>query len=195
MPEHPAKKLNRKKLIMAKSAELFRIKGYSATSMRDIADVVGMEAASLYNHIRGKGELLKEIIFTIAGNCNNHLDDLLQTGKTPSEKVENLIRFHVQLMITRFDEYYVMTHDWRLLEEPDLAEFAHSRRNYVQQMEAIISEGIERKEFKNIIPYVAVLNILSSVMGLEFWQRSQKRYSDHDMEENIVLHLLSGLKH
>jgi hypothetical protein len=87
-----------------------------------------------------------------------------------------------------------MTHDWNHLPEQLLQEFAWQRRHYVQQLEQIVAQGIETGEFKNIIPYVAVLNILSAVMGLEFWQRSLKKYSDAEMEENIVQHLTNGLK-
>jgi TetR/AcrR family transcriptional regulator, cholesterol catabolism regulator len=194
MADAAPRKPNKKKLIVARSAELFRTGGYSATSMRDIADAVGVEAASLYNHIRAKTDLLREIIFGVADHCNQHLEELQQSQKTPGEKIEELIRFHVRLMINRYDEYSVMTHDWNHLPEQLLHEFAGQRRHYVQQMEQIVAQGIETGEFKNIIPYVAVLNILSAVMGLEFWQRSLKKYSDAEMEENIVQHLTNGLK-
>lgn len=188
------KRTNKRKLIIARSAELFRTRGYSATSMRDIADAVGMEAASLYNHIKAKTDLLREIIFGIAGYCNEHLDNLQQSARTPGEKIEEVIRFHVRLMVNRYDEYCVMTHDWNHLPEEQLQEFATQRRRYVQQLEEIVARGIATGEFRNITPYVVVLNILSAVMGLEFWQRSLKRYSDKEMEDNIVLHLTGGLK-
>jgi hypothetical protein len=61
-------------------------------------------------------------------------------------------------------------------------------------MEAIIEEGINNKEMKPVIPYVAVLTILSSVRGLEFWHRSGKRITPEQMEENMVIHLINGLK-
>jgi TetR/AcrR family transcriptional regulator, cholesterol catabolism regulator len=194
MPDAAPKKPNKKKLIIDRAAELFRTGGYSATSMRDIADAVGVEAASLYNHIRAKTDLLHEIIFGIAGHCNSHLATLQQSEQAPSQKIEAIIRFHVQLMIHRYNEYTVMTRDWQHLPEPHLQAFALQRRKYVQEMEQIITDGTASGTFKNIIPYVAVLNILSSVMGLEFWQRSAKRYSDTEMEDNIVLHLTMGLK-
>lgn len=194
MADAAPKKTNKKKLIVARSAELFRTRGYSATSMRDIADAVGVEAASLYNHIRAKTDLLHGIISGIAGHCDEHLESLQQSSKTPGEKVEEIIRFHVQLMINRYDEYSVMTHDWNHLPEKQLHEFALQRRSYVQQLEQIVTRGIESGEFKNIIPYVAVLNILSAVMGLEFWQRSLKKYSAEEMEDHIVRHLTLGLK-
>ena len=47
---------------------------------------------------------------------------------------------------------------------------------------------------KPVIPYVAVLTILSAVRGLEFWHRSSKKYSQQQMEENMVTHLITGLQ-
>jgi len=68
------------------------------------------------------------------------------------------------------------------------------RRSYVQRLEAIVDEGIKNKEMKPVVPYVAVLTILSAVRGLEFWHRSQKKYSPQQMEDNMVTHLITGLQ-
>jgi hypothetical protein len=45
-----------------------------------------------------------------------------------------------------------------------------------------------------VMPYVAMLTILSSVRGLEFWHRSGKRISPSGIEESMVNHLINGLK-
>ncbi len=48
--------------ILDESLTLFSEKGYAATTMRDIAEAVGMKAASLYNHFKGKQKLFDGLI-------------------------------------------------------------------------------------------------------------------------------------
>lgn len=173
---------------------MFREKGFAATSMRDLAETVGIEAASLYNHIDSKSEILRDIISRTAQDCTKHMDSLENNNLGNLEKVESLVRFHVQMMLYRFDDYYVMINEWTHLPEPFLSEFIQQRRSYVQKMESIIRDGIANDEIKEIMPYVAVLTILSSVRGLEFWHRSVKKITASTMEEQMVKYLINGLK-
>jgi AcrR family transcriptional regulator len=194
MPKVSRRKSSKRGVIMAKAAAMFKDKGFAGSSMRDLAEAVGIEAASLYNHIKSKSEILQEIIFHAATECNVHLEQTDVAGKKTLDKLEEIIRFHVHMMLNRFEEYHVMTHEWIHLPEPYLTNFITQRRNYVQRMEAIMEEGIRNKEIKPIIPYVAVLTILSAVRGLEFWHRSRKNHTPQQIEDNMVLHLISGLK-
>lgn len=188
------KKASKKDLIIRKASAMFREKGFPAASMRDLADVVGLEAASLYNHIKSKSEILQEIIYHTANDCNVHLESLENNGMSGVKKIESLIRFHVQMMLTRFDDYCVMINEWIHLSEPYLTNFTTQRRSYVQRMEAIIQTGIDNKEMKPVLPYVAMLTILSSVRGLEFWHRSGKKINPQTIEDNMVAFLINGLK-
>lgn len=188
------KKASKKELIVQKAASMFREKGFPATSMRDLAESVGIEAASLYNHIQSKSEILEEIIFRISEDCNKHLEELDKSDLSSLEKIDGVTRFHIHMMFQRFEEYHVMINEWIHLEAQPLADFINQRRHYVQRLEGIISEGIEAGEIKPILPYIAVLTILSAVRGLEFWHRSQKNYSPEDLEENMVSYLIGGLK-
>lgn len=194
MAKAQRKKASKKDLIVQKAASMFREKGFPATSMRDLAESVGIEAASLYNHIQSKSEILQQIISRISDDCNKHLAELDKGSLSSLEKIESITRFHIQMMFNRFEDYHVMINEWIHLEAQPLADFISQRRTYVQRLETIISEGIASKEIKQILPYVAVLTILSAVRGLEFWHRSQKTYSPEELEENMVAYLIGGLK-
>ena len=68
------KNSSKKDIIIEKASKLFREKGFGAASMRDLAEHVGVEAASLYNHIQSKSEILQAICFKVANDFLSHLE-------------------------------------------------------------------------------------------------------------------------
>lgn len=184
---------SKKDVIIKKAAELFRLKGFKASSMRELADKIGVEAPSLYNHIGSKSELLQHICFNIANSFTIHLQKIEAFDNLVIVKLEQLIRFHIWMMLQSFDEVYVANHEWKYLDEPYLSNFLTQRRLYEFRMLQLVEEGIKNKELKNIHPHVAVLTILSAVRGLEFWQRHKKEIDAATLENNMVNLLLNGL--
>lgn len=188
-----AKNGTKKDVITKKGAVLFRKKGFAASSMRELADNIGVEASSLYNHIGSKSEILQSICFKVANDFNMHLNEVEKTEVNAVSKLENLIRFHIHMMLDDYDEVYVANHEWKQLEEPYLSNFLNQRKIYEGRLVEIINDGIKSGELKDINPHVAILIILSAVRGLEFWQRHKKNVSTTDLENDIVNHLLKGL--
>ena len=184
----------KKDVITKKAAGLFRKKGFNATSMRELALSIGVEAPSLYNHIGSKSELLQIICFRIANDFTDHFQEIEQSNSTIITRIENLIRFHIHMMLDEYDAVFVANHEWKHLEEPYLSNFLNQRKLYENRMINLVKSGIKNNELKNIHPHVAVLIILSAVRGLEFWRRYKKELDITELENNIVDHLLNGLK-
>ncbi len=189
----PGKNATKRDVITQKASALFRTKGYSSTSMRELAEAVGVEAPSLYNHIGSKSELLQAICFKVANEFTTYLDTTENAGGNIVMMIENIIRFHIQMMLNNFDEVFVANHEWKHLKEPYLSNFLNQRRGYEKRLVALIEAGIKTKDLKNSNPYVAVLTILSAVRGLEFWQRHKKNVSTRVLEDDMVNHLLKGM--
>ena len=116
-----------------------------------------------------------------------------KSSNIPRLVLENLIRFHIQMMLGNFDEVFVANHEWKQLEEPFLSNFLSQRKQYESRLIDIVREGIRKKELRNIHPHVAVITILSAVRGLEFWQRHKKEVDAGALEQDMVNHLLNGL--
>lgn len=182
-----------REVILKKAAELFRKYGYAASSMRMLAESVGIEAPSLYNHIGNKLELLQVICFSVADEYNIHLDELEETKLSGLEKIESLTRFHIRMMIRKFDEVYVANHEWKQLTDNYLSDFLQQRRQYENRMVLIFKSAIKKKEILPIESYVAVLTILSAVRGIETWHRHKKSISPKKLEDDMTHHLLNGL--
>ena len=189
-----AKNESRKDLIVKAGASLFREKGFGAASMRDLAERIGIEAASLYNHIKSKNEILESICFNVANHFNTHMEDVEASGQSPIAKLETLLRFHIRQMIGDFEEVLVSDREWKHLEEPYLSNFHNQRRSYRKRFAAIIEDGIRKGELKAIDAPTAILIMLHAVNGIESWHRSTSKISAEDLENNMVMILIEGLK-
>jgi TetR/AcrR family transcriptional regulator, cholesterol catabolism regulator len=184
----------RREVILEKAAHLFRRNGFNATSMRDLAENVGVEAASLYNHINSKAELLQEICFKIANKFTDHMDEVMASDQAAIVKIEAILRFHIRQMIHNFEEVYVSDREWKHLTDPYLSNFKSQRRTHRQRIASIIEEGINKEEIKKIDAPTAVLILLHAVSGIESWHRSRQKISGELLEQNMILILIEGLK-
>ncbi|MET4108071.1 TetR/AcrR family transcriptional regulator [Hymenobacter sp. UYP22] len=187
------RKTNRRQLILDEAAKLFKQKGFGGTSMRDLAREVGMEAASMYNHIKSKDEILDLICTRIAHTYISQLAEIEQTDASYADKVKALIRLHIRLMIEDGAAVSVANHDWKYLPEPQLTAFKDARKNYEKGFAALIEQGIAAGEFQPVNVSVALFTILSAVRWVELWYRPGRELSAEELEDHIITMLLTGL--
>jgi AcrR family transcriptional regulator len=194
MAKTQRKRASKKELITLKAAAMFREKGFTATSMRDLAEAVGMEAASLYNHIRSKNEILEAICFDVANRFNTNMDIIESGNHSSIHKVEILLRFHIRQMVGNYEEVYVSDREWKHLDEPYLSNFHTQRRIYRKRFASIIESGIKKNEIRKIDAPTAVLIVLHAVSGIESWHRSKDRINAQELEDNMVMIMIDGLR-
>jgi len=168
------KNTTRKDVIVSKAAILFREKGFKAASMRDLAESVGVEAASLYNHIKSKTELLHELCFSVANRFLQKLDEIESEPIPAIQKIEKILRFHIVEMVNNYEEVYVSDREWKHLNDPYLSNF-------------------QNQEIKPIDAATAVLILLHAISGIESWHRSKQKITAAALEENMVTILVGGL--
>ena len=135
----------KKDAITQKAAGLFRKKGFASTSMRELAESIGVEASSLYNHIGSKNELLQTLCFKVANDFTVSLTEIEKKGISTVLKLQEVIRFHIEMMLNNHDEVYVANHEWKQLQEPFLSNFLLQRNSYEGRLVEIIKTGIKKK--------------------------------------------------
>ena len=93
------KVLDRKSEILNVATNLITEKGYNAVSMRDIARGMDMKAASLYNHISGKQDILSISILKVAELFTQGMNAVLELEATSTEKLTLLIHLHIDISV------------------------------------------------------------------------------------------------
>jgi AcrR family transcriptional regulator len=188
--------LSRKEQIFRTAAELFREKGYVASSMRDLAQKLGIEAASLYSHIRSKEEILHNICFDMAAEFRKSLDQVeKQKGLNASEKLRRGIVGHVQVMAKDLTASAVFMNEHRHLSQPYLRDFLLLRINYINRFKSMIEEGVKTGEFKsNIDVKLAVMTLFSSFNWMPQWYQPGGVIDSVELGRQLTDMLVYGLK-
>ncbi len=183
-----------KEMIHAVAAELFREKGFRATSMRELAARVGIEAASLYNHIDGKNELLNNICFKVANSFTRKMDEVESADCSIIKKIELLLRYHVHETVYDYKDVYVSDREWRNMEEPKLSKYREMRRSYRKRFTSIVEKGISRGELKRVDANTAVMIFLNAIAAVDQWHRIINKVTSQELEDNMVVVLIEGLR-
>jgi AcrR family transcriptional regulator len=187
-------KLDRKADIRRTAKKLFKEKGYAATSMRDLAKEVGIEAASLYNHLSSKEELLHEMCFDIAEQFFQAYKTAVAEEKNPSKKLKAAIKAHIGVIANNLDASTVFFHEWIFLKEPELGKFKKLRYEYELGFRELIQKGISEKDFKEVNVKLAVFTIISALNATYDLYKSSEKLTQEEIAESISNLLLKGLK-
>lgn len=182
----------RKQEIIHKSEILFKEKGYSAVTMRDIATAMGMKAASLYNHIKSKQEILSLIILSLAEQFTAGMDAIVASEKTTLEKLEKIIALHIQITSSHPNGMASLNANWMHLEEK-LDYYFELRDGYENSFRAIIIDGIEKNEISTVNPEVLLFSMLSTLRSLYLWIPKKGDVNLKDLDTDLSIVLLKGV--
>jgi AcrR family transcriptional regulator len=181
---------NRRADLVRVSARLFREKGYEGTTIRDIADAVGMRSGSPFYHFKSKQEILAAVMEEglVAG--------LDATGKImalelpPREKFLALVRSHLETVLAEGHDFIpVLLYDWRSLS-PDLqAHIIELKDRYDLYWQQMLSElkiaGLIKDDGK-----VVRLLLLGAINYSVQWYRPGKGLSLDQLAEQTVAFFL-----
>ena len=185
--------LTRKQGICITAARLFKQKGYSAVTMRDLAAEVGVKAASLYNHIASKEEILNEVIVNIAESFTEGIQDIRLADTKVAEKLEAVIAQHVHLTADNPYGMASLNNDWMHLGEGK-EKYLALRSSYEQHFREIIKEGKAQNVLKDIDEEVILFSTLGTLRNLYLWIPKKADLQRSKLIDSLCETLLNGVK-
>ena len=124
------------------AARCFNEKGYSGTSLKDVATLLGLTDAALYYYVRNKEELVY-LCYLRAGDVGREaMDRALAEGRDGLDTVRRYIRYHVDAMTGENGPIAIMSEVPSL--KPDHREqILDISRRHSARFEAVLQQGIE----------------------------------------------------
>lgn len=184
---------DRKTEIVNVAAKLFKEKGYSAVTMRDIAQAMDIKAASLYNHIKSKQEILVLIVIEIAEEFTNVMNEVVCSKDSAIKKIERIIQLHVDITLRDSNALACLNNDWMHLTDSDLEYFIKMRNDYEDNFKDIVKKGIQDNEIKNLNLDVIIFSILSTLRTLYIWYNKTNKLRSKALSDTMIKVLLNGI--
>lgn len=184
-------KRSRQQRLFEEAVRLFNKQGYAGTSIRDLADAVGILPGSVYAHIDNKHTILVRLV---EHGVEQYLAGTANLSGTAEEQLCALIDAHLSAIAANVDLALVVFHQWRHIEGQDRDRIMSKRRNYEQRIRDIIDRGIASGEFRpDIDPHLTVLAILGILNWVPEWFSPTGRDPVEAVSKGLAQIILAGV--
>ncbi len=159
---------SRKDEVLRVAAHLFKEHGYHGTSMRQLADALGLEKGSLYHHLSSKEDLVYEIMITGLTVATSRLNEIADNPfLTPTQQLRRVVRALVDDICEDFEASVALAviTDGRVLSPKLRSKYVQARDAYEDKLESILQAGISANE---IAPCNTNL-IAKAIVGMCGW--------------------------
>jgi AcrR family transcriptional regulator len=172
--------------IRSKAIALFRAHGYHGASVRELAQAVRIEAASLYYHFPSKQEILFDLFERTMDDLLGGLALALASGVTSEEKLREVVRFHVLYHIAHQDEAFISHSELRSLTAQNRRRIVTRRDRYERTLRALLAEGVRAGDFHVDDVELTAIGILTLCSGVADWFTARGRLTADKVADRYV---------
>ncbi|HEY0752797.1 MAG TPA: TetR/AcrR family transcriptional regulator [Ktedonobacteraceae bacterium] len=164
--------------IVAAAAGLFARVGFGATSLDDVAEVLGVSKASLYYHIKNKEEILRLIFLTVLTASEEPLRQIVEGDLPSREKLYRAIEHQTTVAADRSPAMTVFYREQPHLTGPFAREIVLRKKAYERYYEQIIEEGQASGVFQpDLDAKIVVFGLLGMCNWLSQWYKAGAQYT------------------
>jgi AcrR family transcriptional regulator len=172
--------------VLDKAASLFASRGFAATSLKDVADAVGLQRSSIYYYYPNKDALLKELIQGVTLPVARIFREVEAETLSPLAKVREVVRRLVLWVADPRTHFRLMDRSEAELPEAIGKVHKEAKRQVLRKMIALIEAAVLAGEARATDPRVSALSIIGMAMWTAWWFRPNQDRSLADVADEIA---------
>ena len=188
--------VKREKILRA-AAKTFAERGYSATTLSDIAAAAGTQAGSLYYHFDSRDDITREVL---KGSMTMVMDQVREAwARLPADapavqRIRVGVKVHIQAILA--DDPFLSAFNRIINEVPPAIreEFAQHPRAYGDMWREVLNESRACGEIRaSIAPSAARMLLFGSVNALAGWYRPAGECSADEIADMVIEIFCNGM--
>lgn len=156
---------DRRAAILSSAARLFARQGVAATSVREIAQQVGILSGSLYHHFGSKDEIVQEILLSYLDELGERYAAIVAADLAPAKAFEELVRASLAAVHNHPFATEIYQNDAAYLRRlPRGDEIAAAGERVPETWLGVIRAGVAAGDFREDIPPRIFYNMLRDAL-------------------------------
>jgi TetR/AcrR family transcriptional regulator, cholesterol catabolism regulator len=175
------------------AAQIFRDRGYDATSVSDLARALGMTKAGLYHYFDSKEALLFEIMVYGLERVRDDVVVPVQSIKDPEERLRQIVMRHARIATDGKGAVAHLGDEIRALPAGSRRQVEERMRFYVNLIRRTLQELKAAGRLRPVDTTVAAFSVLGMILWLPRWFRQDGRLSQERVAQEIAEIAVGGL--
>jgi AcrR family transcriptional regulator len=191
-----AARVERRAELLGTAAEVFASRGYSATTIRQVADAAGILGGSLYYHFDSKESMADEILSAFLNELRAAYEEVLAADLGPRETLGALIAASFRT-IDRHRPAVVLyqSESKHLSTGPRFGYLLESKRRFEAMWSALLERGAYEGAFRPDLDTGLVLRFISDTVWVAAnWYRHGGRLTADEIAEQYLQLILEGIQ-
>ncbi|MGY1814512.1 TetR/AcrR family transcriptional regulator [Blastococcus sp. SYSU D00820] len=187
---------DRRTVILHQAAGLFATKGIVATSVREIADAVGILSGSLYHHFQSKDEMVSAIVGSYLEDLTGRYTEILSTESDPRTRLAEMVRgsLAVHEAHPHATEIYQNSGNY-LASLSGYDEIKKAAATIQSSWIGVLEAGVASGDFRTDVPLRVVYRLMRDALWLSVrWYKPTKDYPRERFADDFVSTFLDGLQ-
>lgn len=186
--------MSRKQEIQNEALLMMKEVGFAGMTMRGLAKKLGIEAPSLYNHLKSKDDLLIEVCSNIALQLETQILEVNDIYFNAIDKLKMAIQGHVNVLTQNITASYVFVNEWRFLPSNEKELFIQRRDKYESEFRRILELGINEGNLQFQDVKITSLTLLSALNSIVDWFHPDGDLSSDEVAKQLFQFVGSGIK-
>jgi len=181
--------------ILQKAKYIFYEKGFSRTTMADIANASGCQQGNLYHYFDSKEQILFEILLNASMMVESVITRIVEDNTlNPVDQLRRILDAHVAQAVGDLESAVLFyENEFRRVTPTHRKQLKGLRKRYTDLMIKVIRRGIDGGYFAARDEKLVVFMIAAMVTRMRLWFTPQGTYSARDVADFIFDFTLNGI--